>query len=294
MPNTSLSADTSEAVKFVTAVQNISAQMNTTHHLNAVTGAAFEILSKEFNKQTGDYARTVPNLLHHVYEWEQVGIPGFELWANQLRGRGGRRTVTWEWRASKVTVPTMTRPDGTAKWKESPGFHPDRLRRIHVFVWKAPMMEYGVTVTISPKLSNVLVIPNPNLIGRGGKAGPSTVTFTPHPVTVNAGEQEGVDITGNFTTWFIGWWGGPSAQNVLDQQFSKARNQTFKRSFEKHIRSFGMGRTARSNKAFSFTPNGQSVREGKKIAMLIAGEMENNYIRMAAERRAGIISNGQI
>lgn len=276
----SVQVDTSEVVALASTLRNIEAEMTTNRHLNVVTKAAFEMMAQQFNMATHVAAGMAVGEFHHVYEWEHVGIPGFQLWKNELNGRGGQRRVTWSWRASKTTVPTETNVHGGPRFAPTKGFDPSRLQRIHVFVWKAPMMEYGVRVTVKPKLSHVLVFPNPDLLG-GGRfgRGPRPITFSPHPVTTTPGEQ----VQGNFTAWFVSWWGGGSAQGIADSIFADRRDEAFKKIFNARIDSSPVFRTRR--KGFRITPDSEAARQGKNIARAIAGDMEHNYIAMAARRR---------
>lgn len=275
-----MQVDTSEVVALTSTLRSVEAHMNTNRHLNVVTKAAFELLAQQFNMQTHLVAGMSVGEFHHVYEWEHVGVPGAQLWRNELKGRGGQRRVTWGWRASRTTVPTETDIHGGPRFQPTKGFDPSRLQRIHVFVWKAPMMEYGVSVTVSPKLSHVLVFPNPDLAG-GGRfgRGPSPVTFSPHPVRTTPGEQ----VQGNFTAWFTSWWGGGSAQGIADSIFADKRDEAFKKAFSARIDSSPIFRTSR--KSFNITTDAEAARQGKNIARAIAGDMEHNYIAMAARRR---------
>lgn len=275
-----MEVDTSEVISLTSALSSLEANMRTNRHLNSVTRAAYEVLAEQFNIATHAAAQANVEAYHHVYEWEHVGIPGFQLWKNQLNGQGGQRRVTWGWRASKTTVPTEKNVDGSDRFQASDKFNPKKLNRIHVFVWKAPIMEYGTAVNVSPKLSHVLVFPNPDLLGGGrfGK-GPRPVTFTPHPVRTIPGH----DIKGNFTAWFVAWWGGGPAQVVVDGVFSKERDKAFRESFEARIDNAPM--TKRRNKSFRIETDAAAAREGKNIARAIAGDMEHFYIEMARERK---------
>lgn len=280
MAASKIAVDTSEVKVLTSALDSLHAQMNTDRHLNRVTKAAYEILSEQFNMTTHLVAGMSVGEYHHVYEWEHVGVPGFQLWKNRLGGRGGNRTVTWDWRASKTTVPTTTTVEGEPRFTPSPTFNPEKLKRIHVFVWKAPIMEYGIAVSIRPKLGHVLVFPNNDLLGGQYRArGPSPVTFTPHPVRTVPGSE----VQGNFTTWFVGWWGGGTAQNILNHQFADDRDSAFRRIFESKMKN-EIGGKMRS-KSFTMTPDSVAARRGKNIARAIAGDMEHNYIKMAAKRR---------
>lgn len=250
--------------------------MNTDRHLNVVTKAAFSILSDEFNRETGIFAHSNPSAYHHIYEWEAIGVPGMELWSNRLSGRGGERRVSWNWRASKTTVPTLTDATGNNRWPQVEGFNPEELRRIHVFVWKAPVMEYGLQVTVRPKLGKVLVFPDKEILSGVGTGShePTQITFTSRPVTTTPGRQ----VQGNFTAWFINWWGGGRADSILESSFKRKRDLLFKKHFSEKI-------FASKNKNFKLTPDAAAAAEGRRIAQLITGELERDYISMARARR---------
>ncbi len=273
-----MAADLSEALKFGAAMEALGQELNTDRHLTAVTRAAYEILSDEFNNAMHTAARANVERYHHVYEWDHVGAPGFHLWRLNLSGRGGDRRVSWSWRPSKTTVPTTHNVNGTEKFLPADGFDPERLNQIHIFTWKAPVMEYGVTVTVRPRLSHVLVFPNNQQQGAGGRMGPGVATFSPHPETITPGAQ----VQGNFTTFFLGFFTTQSKQ-ILEQSFEKDRDSEFTRSFQRRM---GFSRTTRMReKAFTLRPNAAAAREGKNIARAIAGDQERAYYRQAAARK---------
>lgn len=279
-----MKVDASEVKVLTNALESLQMQFSTDRHLHVVTKSAFEILESQFLLHTHLTAGMLPEQYHHVYEWEHIGIPGAQLFNTNLKGLGGSRRVTWGWRASKTTVPTDVGITGEPRWENSPSwFNPDRLNRVHVFVWKAPMMEYGTTVTVRPKLGNVLVFENPDLLGSRGRRGAAgSVTFTPHPVTFTPGGK----VAGNFTAHFIGWWGGGIAQTVLDKTFEKDRDNAFHRLFESKV---GAATTKRRKKSFSIMADAAAARQGKNIARAIAGDMEHKYIEMARRRKRNVV-----
>ncbi len=284
MTRTTMDADIREALVVGETLQALNVSLNTNRHLDHVTRAAFSVLEEQFNGATHIAAGSSPLQFHHVYEWDHVGIPNFQLFKLQMNGRGGRRRISWNWRASKTTVPTTTTVTGQKKFKNMKGFDETKLNRIHVFVWKAPMMEYGATVEIRPELSRLLVFPNPNLIGRdSSRGGPRSVTFTPNPHRVEVSEQEGGSTMGNFTAWFTGWFGGGQANAILQQQFEERRDNVFRASFEKRVSSSPTLKTAHKN--FSFTPDAGTAAEGKALARAIARDLEHDYIGAAAARK---------
>jgi len=248
-------------------MQHLDKNLNSTRHLEVSTRAAYEILSEVFNNHTDARALAMPEMLHHVYEPQQIGIPGMRLWANSLTGRGGRRTISWKWKASKQTIdPTLTSTGDIRFPNPQKGFNANKLKRIHVFVWKAPIMEYGAEVEVSPKLSTFLVYPNK--FGQGH--------FTNQTQVATPGRK----IQGNFTRWFVLWWGGATAEKTLREQFESPRDQAFSRTFEEMAARSGIGKPAGR-----FSSSVNSSVAGRQFAEKISNGMERNYIEMARRRR---------
>lgn len=274
--------DPREVLVVAETMKALNVTLNTDRHLDHVTRAAFNTLEEQFSMTTHLAARNNPLAFHHVYEWEHIGEPGFGLWKLQMNGRGGERTISWTWRASKTTVPTTTTVTGEKKFIPFKGFDESKLNRIHIFVWKAPMMEYGATVEIRPELSERLVYPNPGLEGtRAG--GPKTVTFSPHPHRVEVSDQEGSSTLGKFTGWFTAWFGGGEANAVLEGIMDKRRDKVFRESFERRISSHPTLKTKHKN--FSFRPDAGVAADGKALARAIARDLEHDYIAAAAARK---------
>lgn len=277
-PNVVIQSDMSEALAFGSALQSLEVNLNTSRHLNAVTKSAYELLSSAFIQDTAAMAQVLPELYHHVYEWEHIGVPGFELFRPVLRGRGANRIISWEWKASKTTVPTDVDALGNPKFPE--WFPVEKLNRIHVFVWKAPIMEYGIETKVSPKLSRLLVMPNPErrLVLDTHPKAPRTVVFSPYAYNIEHSKQP---TQGAFTKWFSAWMTEGAAKNVIENQFEPDRDDAFRKSFSERIRTL----IGTKGKSFSMRIDTSHVSKGKTIARLIAGDLERNYIAMAARRK---------
>jgi len=266
-------------------IKELNVEMNTPVHLTSATSAAGAIMFERFVNDTHVMASARPEAFHHVYEWEHIGDFGWQLFKPVLKGTGGARSISWEWKASKTTVPTETDALGNNKWPA--GFDISKLNRVHVFVWKAPIMEYGLEVEVRPKLSPVLVFPNPNRILDldMNKNAPRDVVFSPHPYTIT---NPGGPARGEFTKWFIAWF-GTTGQKILDEVFAHERDNDFKRIFNQRVKGLPKGKSR--TKSASFGVDTQAASQGKTIAALIAGELERNYIAMAAERKRVINGN---
>lgn len=113
--------------------------------------AAFQNLFKttifnQINKDFGQYidatARIKPKSLHHVYEWNKVGVPGARLFElKELPSAGISFQIGYVFLQSKSAVPIKN-----AKQKKK-----------YYFTDKAEVMESGKPVTIAPKGNNRLV-----------------------------------------------------------------------------------------------------------------------------------------
>ena len=73
---------------------------NSPVHLTSATNAASAIMFERFILDTHMMAAARPESFHHVYEWEHIGDFGWQLFKPVLTGTGGRRNISWEWRAS--------------------------------------------------------------------------------------------------------------------------------------------------------------------------------------------------
>jgi hypothetical protein len=261
-------------------MRQLHVRFNSRKHMDAVTEAAGAMLFDQFITETHAMASANPRAFHHVYEWEHIGDFGFQLFKPTMRGQGGRKSISWEWRASKTTVPTETDIEGNRKFPE--WFDSSRLNRVHVFVWKAPIMEYGMTVHVRPKLSSVLVFPVSEGTGLRNRANSvGGVVFTSDPVTIpNPGGNE---VQGSFTKWFVGWFGSRAPQ-VIQNTFERNRNDVFKASFRARMRP-GSQTKRRRGKEMTLTINPDSAQKAKIIAQLIAGDLERNYIGQAQQRK---------
>ncbi len=277
MPVIKYQSDMQQANTFLHGLAALQKSLNTPRHLNANSRAVFEILSEEFNNQTDARAIAMKETLHHVYEPNKIGVPAMRLWQNELKGRGGVRQISWKWKASKQVIDPKLTYTGEQRFPNPPpGFNANKLSKIHVFVWKAPIMEYGTSVEVSPKLSTKLVFPNPNLLSTGSTQKVRSVMFTSRTQRSVPGRE----LQGNFTKWFAFWWGGPMSSKIIAERFSPQRDAKFVEEFKKANARAGIGKPI-----MRVTVNTNSPAKGKAYADAIAKGMEHNYIEMARRRK---------
>lgn len=102
----------------------------------------FNQINKDFNEYIDASARIKPKSLHHVYEWNKVGVPGARLFKlKELPSSGISFQIGYVFLPSKTAVPIKN-----AKQKKK-----------YYFTDKAAVMESGKPVTIAPKSNNRLV-----------------------------------------------------------------------------------------------------------------------------------------
>lgn len=269
-----VNGDLSNATQFTHIMMNLDKSFNTNKHLSRAAEGAFSILQDAFGVETDVHAEANEETFHHVYEWEHIGRPYGRLFDVWLDGNGGSRTVTWDWLPSKTHVPIV--PEDYPE-----DFDTSRLNDTHIFYNKAMVLEYGTTVKVKRKSSPVLVIPYPETysgLGQGkyvGEDGDKQVLITRKPYSFSPGERAGT--VGNFTAWFIFWWGN-RANDVLDQTFNPTRDNAFKRAFESKMD--GLKTYQQKSKTLRWSVDTRAAAEGAKDAMEIADDVEKMYLRM--------------
>lgn len=253
--NVKITADTSDANYLTGLMKGLSAEVKTDQHMGPVLKYVHAELSQSFDDYMTALATASPSQFHHVYEWNQIGNPQARLWKNVLRGHGGTRTATWTWRASKTIVPVTQEAQAVG------------VEQIHVFVWKAPVMEYATGITIEPKRKTGLAyFTGPSSTGKW------ELKFTQYPITVE--NPGGAAVKGAFTAAYLGWWsdsGGAGAE--FASRIARVLEQDFK------TLPFKKGTRARTK---TFTIAGEEA--GHKAAQAWLRARDNKYIEMAASR----------
>jgi hypothetical protein len=102
-----------------------------------------EVIFTQIDKDFGEYidaqARVKPKSLHHVYEWNKVGVKSARLFKlNKLESRDLSFQISYNFLPSK-------------------SFAKSGSKRRHVFVNKASVMEAGMPLKIAPRFAERLV-----------------------------------------------------------------------------------------------------------------------------------------
>lgn len=270
-PFVAVGADTTEASALVGFLTALSLEIKTTRHLGPVLKYTHAVLSDEFTEYMSTVAPTQAARFHHVYEWGMVGIPSAKLWSDKLVGGGNNRIATWQWRASKKVVPV--RQD----------FQDVGVKQIHVFTWKAPVMEYGDSVTITPKRGKFLAYFTGPTTPEGKYPGPGgdEPTITTNPIQV---QNPGGVTRGSFTREYVEWWGGAAGEaafnttvrRVLEEDLGRMPIEETTKAFRRaRVKSFGMRAISDAERA---------ERVGRAAARKYLQARSANYISQARAR----------
>jgi hypothetical protein len=256
--NVNITADTSGGEYVAGFLKGISAELKTDQHMGPVLKYIHGELAQAFDEYMTALSTAMPSRFHHVYEWNQIGNPAAKLWKNVLRGHGGSRTATWTWRASKTVVPVTEEAQEVG------------VKQIHVFVWKAPVMEFSTDLTIGPKRGKGIAY----FTGPVSDPGRWKLNFTQSPITVQnpGGEQ----VKGAFTAAFLEWW---SSSGGAGAEFEPRIRRVLERDFKELPNTFRKGTRSRTKK---FSLSGEAA--GGRAAEAWLRARDNKYIEMAASR----------
>lgn len=235
-----VTVDTVEASSLTGFLTTLSEQIETDRNMGPVLNYAHSELSQKFDAYMAAIAPTSPKQFHHVYDWNNIGNPKWQLWTNVLRGRGNNRYASFEFRASTIPVPVH-------KGDKKP------FRRTHRFIYKAMIMEYNIAVTVKRKRAKMLAFP-----GNNGK-----IVFTKGPIVVE--NPGGEATTGAFTAAWTNWWGGAGANQVFQDSINDTlENDLSERAMMKFMRRFKKAKTKTAS--MSVADNRTAFNQGAKLA----------------------------
>lgn len=179
-------------------IQGFSDEVVTDKYISSAVGYVQTELSKFFGEALDAAARAAKGSYLHVYEWgddydddSTIGNPTKRLWKLTQMGQGKDRVIGYMFLPSVKPVPiNPILLEGGTQVKEG----------LHIFTWKAPVMEYGMRVTIRrlPGTKMLAFVDNRT----------NEMRFAKGPYTFEAGvsphgkpQQKGV-----FTGFFVAWW----------------------------------------------------------------------------------------
>lgn len=263
-PFVGLKMDASEAYAVAGLMSEFALEMKTARHLGPVLKFSHSIMAEEFDLHMAGMAGTEEghNMFHHVYEWGEVGNNDEKLWRNVLRGGGATRMASWEWRASKKVVPVSAAAEEKG------------VKEIHVFVWKAPVMEYDTDITITPKRGETLTYFTENEKG--------DLKFVVGDVHVS--NPGGPDVKGAFTQAFTRWWAGPGGAMAFNNSVRQTlENDLGKLPIEETVAPFRRARTKTFRMGAIASPE-RAEQRGRMMARQFLESRDRDYVAAAAAR----------
>lgn len=142
----------------------------------------FNQIEKDFGNYIDAQARVKPRSLHHVYEWNKVGVPSsrlFKLHTIDMDGLSFK--INYEFKVSKSSVPSKNK----------------KQKKRYIFANKADVMEAGMPIIIRPRSAERLVF----------ELGGETV-FMPKGTSVTVKRPGGAQASHQFSLSYGRFFGG--------------------------------------------------------------------------------------
>ena len=268
-----ITGDYSGIADYMLINEEFARQLGTDRNLAAITSAATRSTAAAFARDMDIAAMAKPAEFHHMYDWGGLGNPSSRLWRYVLTGLGKTREMTYEFAASVKPVPRGIGLDG------QPNPY-DTRNAVHVFVWKAAMLELGATVTINPSGDKgVLVFPvahNYNFAQGDPRSG---MAFTNNPVTITLGKN----TQGKFNEFWEGWWETHGQTIIIDdikEPFETRVDSDLQKLYAKIVPSMPRPKGAALAINIGMKPKFPAKA---KVTELIAGQL-SGYVRASRQR----------
>lgn len=256
--------------KVANMIDTVSVTLKTDAHIDDLIKHSNTLITAEFVVHMQREALAKPSKFGHMYEWGQVGDPNGRLWRHVLRGRGASRQLSFDFKASKKAVPVAPRLASIG------------VRRNHIFTWKAPIMELGKPVSISPKLAKMLVF-EAKEVKRGASSsgtGYQADGRVFYNGTINIAKAGAQEAWGSFTEEFNTWMRSGIPEQLIKAKIQPAVYRGIKRAVLNKLVS--LRKTNPRIKTITFEPVGID----RNFAATLAQSLRTNYIAGAASRRA--------
>lgn len=274
--------DNSEAGAFTGYLTGMTTMVNTRRYIDAVLSYASSELTADFGRDMDAHAAHYPDNFHHVYEWgneyrkpgersETIGNPTKRLWQVVPVGRGRTRVVGFTFLPSTEPSPIHTSlltPGGKKKQYVKPD--------VHVFTWKAPIMEYGTTVTIEPQLS-----PKKMLAFVDDKTGKLKFTTETIETVPGKGRPGSGGNIGMFSGYFLKWWSTEAMTKFDNYIRPRLENDLADES----AIAGAIGKHKKAKAATIGINRGAAERAGRAKAQKDFGKKQAQYLAEAAKRR---------
>jgi hypothetical protein len=243
-----INGDLAPIAEYTDLVRELSTALQSKRFLASTVQSLQVATSAAFNTWMDAQAHHDPRHLFHVYEPWETGKPESRLWNVITTGSGDTRTVTYEFKPSRK--PNLVGEE----LKRVGGFVPDvglpdLRQQIHIFRWKAPILEEGQTVRVKPmEPGGVLAFPTPD--GMQFAHGELVIGHKSSPTV------------GQFNKHWLEYWAG-FAEVIEQQDIIKPMEENLTFEVERAIRSlsksnprglrFGVATSGRKSQRFAAT-----------------------------------------
>lgn len=263
-----ISGDLGPITEYMQLLEGFVGGMKSPKGMTQFVNAMIRTHEAEFDLYADNAFRTDPRSLHHVYEWGALhrGITEKDrLWDFVAVGNGSNKQLFYRFRASKEIVPITNLPG-------------DRRLPVHIFHWKAAVMEAGqpLTVRVSPD-KGILVFPR-GLHGTQGRNLNEDMQYSKQDVTVL--HPGGTESVGSFGRLWESYWAG-YGQRVNAKDIVEPADAYLSSKFPELIKKLG-GSVAlpKAGITINIRPKHRMYPQGER---LVEG-MINGRLRAARQR----------
>lgn len=204
---------------------------------NKFRDVIYKQIEKDFSEYVDSQARIKPKSLHHVYEWNQAGLPAARLFKlNRLDNEALGFSISYEFIPSKTFAST----EGKHK---------------HVFKNKASVMESGMPLKIAPRRSKRLVFETNGY-----------TVFMPEGASVMVKRPGGASVKNSFMMTYSKFF----KSNLVNLSIKRSGfQQLFNRSMSRALRIPTEIKTVK----YAFNPNTISIQADASLSAAFGGAL---------------------
>lgn len=230
----------------------------------------------QFDRNADIAAETDKKMYHHVYEWGEIARPEGRLWDFVVTGLGSNRELYYVFTESRKPVPIS----------DAPG---DTRSEVHIFKWKAPVMEAGEPLEVKPINENgLLVFPR----GQHGNFASlnEDMDFSKQPVFVrHPGGEESVGSFGRLWESYWESWG----ERILVEDVIDPTNVIIREQFPELVATISKSRVSHTAGIHINTlPHQDMSPRGRQLVT----NLTNSWKKAAEQREAvaGVADNSNL
>ena len=303
-PSVEINANLDQLIYTDGVLTRFTREITTNAYKSDVSDAVHAVFSRDFDRHMALIAKASKENYHHVYEYNPaggygwIGVQKAQLWTHVARREGGGRVnFTWEWLPAKQPNPTyVERRSGrighdamrNIPFKQFQDLIANSDGRRHVFIWKAPMLEFGIVPQITPKEAQKLVVPvhtvkSPALAKKRG-SGPNILFLKLAQPEHNAPGP----TVGNFTAQWTYFW-GVEVPGKFQETFADAVERDAAKNIANAIKKKKpVTRARKRGWSFSAISNHEQAYAQGQAAAVAAMKVHRRTISQIVTRRRGI------